>query len=51
MSAQVGKPAPNFSLPPLVAGEIRNEGQERAMRLAILVFPSENMAGEATPAP
>ena len=38
-------------IPANVAGEIRNEGQERAVRLAILVLPSEGTMGEATPAP
>ena len=38
-------------IPANVAGEIRNEGQERAVRLAILVLPPEAMMGEATPAP
>jgi quercetin dioxygenase-like cupin family protein len=38
-------------IPANVAGEIRNEGQERAVRLAILVLPPEGMGGEATPAP
>ena len=38
-------------IPAHVAGEIRNEGQEPAVRLAILVLPSEAMMGAATPAP
>ena len=38
-------------IPANVAGEIRNEGQERAVRLAILVFPPQAMTGAATPAP
>jgi quercetin dioxygenase-like cupin family protein len=38
-------------IPANVAGEIRNEGQERAERLAFLVLPPEAMTGEATPAP
>jgi quercetin dioxygenase-like cupin family protein len=38
-------------IPAHVAGEIRNEGQERAVRLAILVLPPEAMVSEATPAP
>ena len=38
-------------IPANVAGEIRNEGQERAERLAILVLPPEAMTSEATPAP
>ena len=38
-------------IPANVAGEIRNEGQEPAVRLAILVLPPEAMTGEATPAP
>ena len=39
------------SIPANVAGEIRNEGQEPAVRLAILVFPPQAMTGAATPAP
>jgi quercetin dioxygenase-like cupin family protein len=38
-------------IPANVAGEIRNEGPERAVRLAILVLPPEGLLGEATPAP
>ena len=38
-------------IPANVAGQIRNEGQERAVRLAFLVLPPEDMTGEATPAP
>ena len=38
-------------IPAHVAGEIRNEGQERAVRLAILVLPPEEMMGAATSAP
>jgi quercetin dioxygenase-like cupin family protein len=38
-------------IPANVAGEIRNEGQEPAVRLAFLVLPPEAMTGEATPAP
>ena len=38
-------------IPANVAGEIRNEGQERAVRLAILVLPPEDLVGEATPEP
>jgi quercetin dioxygenase-like cupin family protein len=38
-------------IPAHVAGEIRNEGPERAVRLAILVLPPETLTGEATPAP
>jgi quercetin dioxygenase-like cupin family protein len=38
-------------IPANVAGEIRNEGQKRAVRLAFLVLKAEEMAGEATPAP
>jgi quercetin dioxygenase-like cupin family protein len=38
-------------IPANVAGEIRNEGQERAERLAFLVLPAEAMPGAATPAP
>ena len=39
------------SIPANVAGEIRNEGQEPAVRLAILVFPPQALMGAATPAP
>ena len=38
-------------IPANVAGEIRNEGQERAVRLAILVLPPQAMTDAATPAP
>ena len=38
-------------IPARVAGEIRNEGQERAVRLAFLVLPPESLLGEATPTP
>ena len=38
-------------IPGSVAGEIRNEGQERAAGLGFLVVPPEDMTGEATPAP
>jgi len=38
-------------IPANVAGEIRNEGQEPAVRLAFLVLPPEAMVGAATPAP
>jgi quercetin dioxygenase-like cupin family protein len=38
-------------IPAHVAGEIRNEGQEPAVRLAILVLPPGSMPGEATPVP
>src|SRR5215213_11101282 len=38
-------------IPANVAGEIRNEGPARAVRLAILVLPPEDMTGGATPAP
>ncbi len=38
-------------IPAHVAGEIRNEGQEQAMRLAFLVLPSAARTGQATPAP
>jgi quercetin dioxygenase-like cupin family protein len=38
-------------IPANVAGEIRNEGKERAVRLAFLVLPREVMTGEATPTP
>jgi hypothetical protein len=39
------------SIPGDVPGEIRNEGQESAAALAFIVYPSEGMRGEATPAP
>jgi quercetin dioxygenase-like cupin family protein len=38
-------------VPANVAGEIRNEGQERAVGLGILVSPSMSMMAEATPEP
>ena len=38
-------------IPAQVAGEIRNEGQERAERLAFLVLPPDAMTGKSTPAP
>ena len=38
-------------IPAHVAGEIRNEGQEPAARLAILVLPPADMTADATPAP
>jgi quercetin dioxygenase-like cupin family protein len=38
-------------IPANVAGEIRNEGQEPAVRLAFLVLPHEVMVGQATPGP
>ena len=38
-------------IPGYTAGEIRNEGQEPAARLAILVLPPADMTGDATPAP
>ena len=38
-------------IPAHVAGEIRNEGQERAERLAFLVLPPDAMTGKSTPAP
>ena len=38
-------------VPSNVTGEIRNDGQERAMALVFLVGPPEGMTGEATPAP
>ena len=37
-------------IPANVAGEIRNEGQEPAVRLAFLVLPPQDMTREATPA-
>ena len=39
------------SLPGDVPGEIRNESQESATALAFVLYPSEGMMGEATPAP
>lgn len=38
-------------IPAHVAGQIRNEGQVRAERLAFLVLPSETLTGVATPTP
>jgi mannose-6-phosphate isomerase-like protein (cupin superfamily) len=38
-------------IPAQVAGEIRNEGQEPAVRLAILVLPSAVLTGVTTPTP
>lgn len=38
-------------IPANVAGQIRNEGQERAERLAFLVLPSGAMTSAATPTP
>lgn len=38
-------------IPASINGEIRNDGQERAVGLAFLVAPPEGMMGEATPAP
>jgi quercetin dioxygenase-like cupin family protein len=38
-------------IPANVAGEIRNEGQQPAMRLAFLVLPPGDMTGAATPTP
>jgi len=38
-------------IPANVAGEIRNEGQVPAVRLAFLVLPPEAMGSEATPVP
>ena len=38
-------------IPGSVAGEIRNEGQERAVALGFLVVPPEDMTGQATPTP
>ena len=38
-------------IPGNVTGEIRNDGQERAVALGFLVVPPEEMTGEATPAP
>ena len=38
-------------LPPNVAGELRNDGDEPVVMLGFLVVPAEAMTGEATPAP
>jgi quercetin dioxygenase-like cupin family protein len=38
-------------IPGNVPGEIRNEGQAAATGVAFIVYPSEGMMGEATPAP
>ena len=38
-------------IPGNVAGEIRNDGQERAVALGFLVTQPGDMTGEATPAP
>jgi hypothetical protein len=38
-------------VPSNVVGEIRNDGQERAVALTILLGPSESMTTAATPAP
>jgi hypothetical protein len=38
-------------IPGNLIGEIRNDGQDRAVGLAFLVGPPEAMTGEATPAP
>jgi quercetin dioxygenase-like cupin family protein len=38
-------------LPANLTGDIRNDGQERAVAVAFLVVPPEGMMGEATPAP
>jgi len=38
-------------IPGNVTGEIRNDGQERAVALGFLIVPPEEMTGEATPAP
>lgn len=38
-------------IPGNVAGEIRNEGQERAVGLGFLVVPGADMTGEVTPTP
>ena len=37
-------------VPANLAGEIRNEGQERAVGLGFLIYPAEEMGAEATPA-
>ncbi len=38
-------------IPGNVTGEIRNDGQERAVALAFLIVPPDDMMAEATPAP
>lgn len=38
-------------IPANAAGEIRNEGQERAVGIGFLVIPPGGLMGEATPAP
>jgi quercetin dioxygenase-like cupin family protein len=38
-------------IPANIPGEIRNEGQAAASGVAFIVYPSEGMMGEATPAP
>lgn len=38
-------------IPASINGEIRNDGEERAVGLAFLVVPAEGMMGAATPAP
>jgi hypothetical protein len=38
-------------VPGSITGEIRNDGEERAVGLAFLIAPSEGMMAEATPAP
>jgi hypothetical protein len=38
-------------VPGNITGEIRNDGQERAVALVFLMGPPETMAGEATPTP
>jgi quercetin dioxygenase-like cupin family protein len=38
-------------LPANTAGELRNDGEEPVVMLGFLVFPSEDMTGQATPAP
>jgi hypothetical protein len=42
---------PNHSRVALVTGEVRNNGQEPASALLVLIGPSGAMMGEATPAP
>jgi hypothetical protein len=38
-------------IPNNVAGEVRNDGEDRAVALGFLVIPSGGMMAEATPAP
>jgi len=38
-------------LPANAGGELRNDGEEQVVMLGFLILPSEDMMGEATPAP